>query len=156
MWDSISGPWAHDLSQRQTLKRLNHPGAPICKLISSIAISLSLGPAGVYWHWYSGTQPALCVAIPLMNLSTFAVEILLSDYWICSGPLALDGIPGALSEPWSKFLEVAWVLCDSDSETLFEIPLLGHPMSCPYCSSLDMGLCGPGLAVKERFLFFLF
>ena len=27
MWDSIPGPWDHDLSQRQTLNRLSHPGA---------------------------------------------------------------------------------------------------------------------------------
>ena len=25
---SISGPWDHDLSPRQTLNRLSHPGAP--------------------------------------------------------------------------------------------------------------------------------
>uniref|UniRef100_A0A452VL31 SCAN box domain-containing protein n=1 Tax=Ursus maritimus TaxID=29073 RepID=A0A452VL31_URSMA len=28
MQDSIPGPWDHDLSRRQTLHRLSHPGAP--------------------------------------------------------------------------------------------------------------------------------
>ena len=28
MWDSIPGPWDHDLSRRQVLNHLNHPGAP--------------------------------------------------------------------------------------------------------------------------------
>jgi len=28
MWDSIPGPWDLGLSQRQTLNRLSHPGAP--------------------------------------------------------------------------------------------------------------------------------
>ena len=27
-WGSISGPWDHDLSQRQTLNQLSHPGTP--------------------------------------------------------------------------------------------------------------------------------
>ena len=29
MWDLIPGPWDHDLSQRQMLNQLSHPGAPI-------------------------------------------------------------------------------------------------------------------------------
>jgi len=28
MWDSIPGPWDHDLSQGQTLNRLSRPGVP--------------------------------------------------------------------------------------------------------------------------------
>ncbi|XP_064436551.1 ADP-ribosylation factor-like protein 6 isoform X2 [Mirounga angustirostris] len=28
MWDSIPGPWDHDLSQRQTFNGLSHPGIP--------------------------------------------------------------------------------------------------------------------------------
>ena len=28
MWDLITGPWDHDLSRRQTLNQLNHPGTP--------------------------------------------------------------------------------------------------------------------------------
>ena len=28
-WGSIPGPWGHDLSRRQTLTRLSHPGAPM-------------------------------------------------------------------------------------------------------------------------------
>jgi len=28
MWDLIPGPWDHDLSRRQTLDPLSHPGAP--------------------------------------------------------------------------------------------------------------------------------
>ena len=28
MWDLILGPWDHDLSGRQTLNPLSHPGAP--------------------------------------------------------------------------------------------------------------------------------
>ena len=28
LWDSISGPWVHDLSQRQILSGLSHPGPP--------------------------------------------------------------------------------------------------------------------------------
>ena len=28
MWGSIPGPWDHDLSQKQTLNPLIHPGAP--------------------------------------------------------------------------------------------------------------------------------
>ena len=28
MWDSIPGPWDHDLSQRQMLNQLSHPGTP--------------------------------------------------------------------------------------------------------------------------------
>ena len=26
IWDSIPGPWDHDLSQRQMLNQLSHPG----------------------------------------------------------------------------------------------------------------------------------
>jgi len=29
VWDSVPGPWGHDLSWRQTLDQLSHPGAPI-------------------------------------------------------------------------------------------------------------------------------
>ena len=29
MWDSIPGPWGHDLGQRQTLNQLSHSGAPV-------------------------------------------------------------------------------------------------------------------------------
>ena len=30
MQDSILGPWDYDLSQRQMLNQLSHPGAPVC------------------------------------------------------------------------------------------------------------------------------
>ena len=29
MWDSIPGRWDHDLSRRQLLNQLSHPGVPI-------------------------------------------------------------------------------------------------------------------------------
>ena len=32
-WSSIPGPWDHDLSRRQTLNQLNHPGAPQSKCL---------------------------------------------------------------------------------------------------------------------------
>lgn len=67
-----------------------------------------------------------------MNLITFAVEGFFSDYWQCSGPLALDGTPGVLSEPWSKFWRCPGSYGDSGSEILLEIHLLGHPMKFPY------------------------
>ena len=30
MWGPFPGPWDHDLSQRQVLNHLSHPGAPAC------------------------------------------------------------------------------------------------------------------------------
>ena len=50
MQGSVPGPWDHDLSWRQTLNQLSHPGAP--KAINfKIGIDLRLG-FNVKWHVY--------------------------------------------------------------------------------------------------------
>ena len=51
MWGSIPDPWDHDLSQRQMLNHLSHPGAPfkansMNDFISSINISASVFGSG--------------------------------------------------------------------------------------------------------------
>ena len=38
---SIPRPWDHDLSQRQTLNHLSHPGAPIVQLLSRWSLNLA-------------------------------------------------------------------------------------------------------------------
>ena len=44
MWGLIPGPWAHDLSWRQTLNWLSHPGAPE---INTVNILVNI------WHYFS-------------------------------------------------------------------------------------------------------
>ena len=54
MWDSISGRWDHDLSRRQLLNQLSHPGVPLPYILlalkfrscNSIALELSLRVTG--------------------------------------------------------------------------------------------------------------
>lgn len=89
-------------------------------------------PAGFCWHWDSGKViPLWCH--PLMNLNTSAVEIPLSDYRTCSGPLAPDGTPLAFQGHGARF----WMSLggsSSGSVTLFELHLPTHLMGCSYCS----------------------
>ena len=42
MWDSISGPWDHDLSKRERLNWLSHPGAPKFGIFKSKMITCAL------------------------------------------------------------------------------------------------------------------
>jgi len=45
MWDSIPGPWDHDLSRRQTLSRLSHPGTPTEGFLKgSVLVALGESP----------------------------------------------------------------------------------------------------------------
>ena len=38
MWGLIPGSWDHDLSQRQLLNPLSHPGAPVITFIAAAAV----------------------------------------------------------------------------------------------------------------------
>ena len=56
MWGSIPGPRDHDLSQRQTLNQLSHPGAPSTHIFKRI---MGKGVSYTSIHIYDeGTGPA--------------------------------------------------------------------------------------------------
>ena len=38
MWDSIPGPWDHDLNWRQMLNRLSYPDTPACLFLSTLVL----------------------------------------------------------------------------------------------------------------------
>ena len=43
MWDSIPGPWDHDLSQRQIdAQLLSHPGAPIIVILNFLSNTFNI------------------------------------------------------------------------------------------------------------------
>ena len=76
MGDSIPVPWDHDLSRRQMLKRLSHPGTPIVFLISeNYRLKLELHMIA----WYNCWLQIYHVAIPTY----------LTFFWICA---TLQGI----------------------------------------------------------------
>ena len=52
MWGSIPGPQHHDMSQRQMLNQLSHPGAPNINSLKQKSMLLrfrKLGLAGHFW-----------------------------------------------------------------------------------------------------------
>ena len=82
MWGSIPGPWDHDLSQRQMLNQLNHPGAPtllvliVCTQMGKYSNNWQeyeqrgvLGPLGKSENWcsFSRRQYVLNLAICVKN-----------------------------------------------------------------------------------------
>lgn len=60
MQDSIPGPQDHDLSPRQTLYLLSHPGAPLCGFLTlpvpSCSIPISALMDGFYFPQYGSSQ----------------------------------------------------------------------------------------------------
>ena len=78
MWDSIPGRWNHDLSRRQLLNQLSHPGVPLLRILKP-SVSCQSGP---------------CRAVPQGSAGLIEPGPGRSQHGLCPQPTGLRSLRG--------------------------------------------------------------
>ena len=101
VWGLISGSWDHDLSQRQMLNRLSHPGALTCRLFKAhCLIPLLLA------HSWKPIFP-YCLRSLFIFSNSICDFYLICIYICCIDPGC--GVESQLSPTWYWVIIKAWI-----------------------------------------------